>query len=476
MWKQPEPTRRRRPVIECLEDRRLLSADALAPPVALDIVVVSHGPTAFQGPVNVSPLVAEREQAGFYGPGTSGLIGAPNESVIAPMIRPGDALGPSQDPVASAPVEAGRFFDGAPSVVIVSESGFWTLTKGGLLYGSGSQSPFSPGGAEFEFAYSRATDFGGGWWFESGAGSAGQWAGSSAIQTGTAPNDETGGGGPAYVNAIYGPAPALNAFRIDLQPGSPYPSGFAIPAFIVSVPAFQRGRADVEELAQPPAAQPGAGPAGSLSGLQGFAVIVTSQSASANSAAGAAPFAPASVGYAAGATAVRDSGPALADRLVASGGPRQMVLPAGGVDTGRALDVQPLAAGEPGARHLVARPSLPRGTHAAGQQDGEDPSPQRADLIADALPFSQAVVMEALDQFVHELGDLDMRGLIRGGPIPIALFSLAMLSSAASIELARRYFQRKNLVAKAIRIGDPWGRGIPLGSPEWPRSWSERRP
>ena len=55
------------------------------------------------------------------------------------------------------------------------------------------------------------------------------------------------------------------------------------------------------------------------------------------------------------------------------------------------------------------------------------------------------------------------------------VFSLSLLSAAASAELARRYLRRRTSLKRGILAVDSSGRQLTLGFPELPGSWSERR-
>src|SRR5262249_1439637 len=127
----------------------------------------------------------------------------------------------------------------------------------------------------------------------------------------------------------------------------------------------------------------------------------------------------------------------------------------------------------PATHHWSLRPTGVAEVPAAECPE-EDLSPHGADLIARALPFDRASLEAALDQFIHQLGELDIRHLAGRGPLPIAVFMVTALGSAASMEFARRFWRRKLLVAKGLRVGDPVIREIPLGFPELPGSWSEK--
>jgi hypothetical protein len=102
-------------------------------------------------------------------------------------------------------------------------------------------------------------------------------------------------------------------------------------------------------------------------------------------------------------------------------------------------------------------------------------APRGADLIADALPFARESLENALENFVDQLGEMDLGLLDSQGPTPIVLFSVAVLTSAVSAELARRYVQRRNAMIREIVAIDTSGRPHTLGFPELPGSWSERR-
>ncbi len=101
--------------------------------------------------------------------------------------------------------------------------------------------------------------------------------------------------------------------------------------------------------------------------------------------------------------------------------------------------------------------------------------PRGADLVAEALPFARESLENALEDFVTQLGAIDLGLLDSQGPAPIVLFSVAVLTSAASAELARRYVQRRSALNRGVLAIDPSGRQHTLGFPELPGSWSERR-
>lgn len=102
-------------------------------------------------------------------------------------------------------------------------------------------------------------------------------------------------------------------------------------------------------------------------------------------------------------------------------------------------------------------------------------TPHGADLIVEMLPIARGSLEEALDQFVRQLDHLDAGLLEATGPAPIVVFSLTLLSTAASAEMARRYVRRKTSLKRGILAVDSSGRPLTLGFPELPGSWSERR-
>jgi hypothetical protein len=206
-------------------------------------------------------------------------------------------------------------------------------------------------------------------------------------------------------------------------------------------------------------------------GPQGLATIV-GNAAGPVSAGPSAPLATASGSLPTQPGWVLDAG-GTAERLWPAGAARERTVVVGTLPPSGTVVVPVRYPAAPTIRHWSLRPAAVAVVPAAeGREAGL--SPQGADLIAQALPFDRASLEAALDQFVHQLDELDIRRLAARGPAPIAVFVLTALSSAASMELARRFWRRRLLVAKGIGVGDRVVREIPLGFPELPGSWSEK--
>ena len=125
-------------------------------------------------------------------------------------------------------------------------------------------------------------------------------------------------------------------------------------------------------------------------------------------------------------------------------------------------------------------PSL--GPQQAGSESGVKPMlnaiptklflPQAAGLIADAIPFDQASLEKAVDQFFDRLEDLGVGQMVdqgRPGMIPV---SLALLSTAAAVEVARRRLKSPDSGRKPSEGRGHLGSEELLGYPELPGSWS----
>jgi hypothetical protein len=119
-----------------------------------------------------------------------------------------------------------------------------------------------------------------------------------------------------------------------------------------------------------------------------------------------------------------------------------------------------------------------RGTNGAvpTELNPESSDADGADLIAEALPFARESLEDALEDFVSQLGGVDLGLFEVHGPAPIVMFAAGLLTSAVSAELVRRHLQRMGAQNRRILAVDPSGRQHTLGFPELPGSWSERRP
>jgi hypothetical protein len=98
--------------------------------------------------------------------------------------------------------------------------------------------------------------------------------------------------------------------------------------------------------------------------------------------------------------------------------------------------------------------------------------PQAAGLIANAVPFDQAALEKAVDQFFDQLENLGMGQLVEQGPTRVIPLSLALLSMVAAVEVARRRLKSRMGERKATERQNPLGSEELLGFPELPGSWS----
>jgi len=98
--------------------------------------------------------------------------------------------------------------------------------------------------------------------------------------------------------------------------------------------------------------------------------------------------------------------------------------------------------------------------------------PQAAGLIAHAVPFDQAALEKAIDQFFDQLEGLGMGQLVEQGPTRVIPLSLALLSTVAAVEVARRRLKSRTGETKATERQNTLGSEELLGFPELPGSWS----
>ncbi|MGZ6031041.1 MAG: hypothetical protein ACXWNS_04740 [Isosphaeraceae bacterium] len=98
--------------------------------------------------------------------------------------------------------------------------------------------------------------------------------------------------------------------------------------------------------------------------------------------------------------------------------------------------------------------------------------PQAAGLIANVVPFDQAAMEKAVDQFFDQLENLGMGQLVEQGPTRVIPLSLALLSTVTALEVARRRLKSRTGERKATERQNPLGSEELLGFPELPGSWS----
>jgi len=98
--------------------------------------------------------------------------------------------------------------------------------------------------------------------------------------------------------------------------------------------------------------------------------------------------------------------------------------------------------------------------------------PQAAGLIASAVPFDQAALERAVDQFFDQLEGLGMSQFVEQGPTRVIPLSLAVLTTVTAVEVARRRLKSRTGERKATERQNPLGSEELLGFPELPGSWS----
>jgi hypothetical protein len=98
--------------------------------------------------------------------------------------------------------------------------------------------------------------------------------------------------------------------------------------------------------------------------------------------------------------------------------------------------------------------------------------PQAAGLISNAIPFDQAVLEKAVDQFFDELESLGMSQFVEPARTRLIPLSLALLGTVTAVEVARRRLKSRNGEDKVAECPDPLAGEQLLGFPELPGSWS----
>jgi hypothetical protein len=129
------------------------------------------------------------------------------------------------------------------------------------------------------------------------------------------------------------------------------------------------------------------------------------------------------------------------------------------------------------ASPIIDRPALKPASddsvRLTGDTSDEMSRPGSADLIASVLPFDRATLEKAVDHFFQQLEDLNAKELVRRGPRPVVLLSLAVASTLTALELVRRRWRRR-ITAGVVRGREPMATGDHVGFPELPGSWSSR--
>jgi hypothetical protein len=101
------------------------------------------------------------------------------------------------------------------------------------------------------------------------------------------------------------------------------------------------------------------------------------------------------------------------------------------------------------------------------------PRPSSAELIASALPFDRAALDRAIDRFFQHFEDLSAGELVGKGPSQLLLYSVALASTFAALEVVHRRWWLMT-TGKHLRVRHPLAISDHIGFPELPESWSSR--
>ncbi len=297
--------------------------------------------------------------------------------------------------------------------------------------------------------------------------------------------DPSGPGGPMASYGSYGNGPnsgvqplvsvpgtgaSTFVFKIDYNNDDPAPSFNDAPPPSPSSLTPERGRPELNE------------PTSSQSATVGVLVTNNPTGPQMTPAPGTAP---ANVGLGAPissvgnvplqANSLLDASNLNADRSTSSSSAAEGMIGVANSQSGRASRPRGPSTNPVPVDHAALRPTLGPDDRASDGPRESLPLPQGADLIVEGLPMGRDSLEAALDRFVRQLDELDAGLLDVRGPAPIVIFSLSLLSAAASAEMARRYVRRKTSLKRGMLAVDPAGRQLTLGFPELPGSWSERR-
>ena len=118
--------------------------------------------------------------------------------------------------------------------------------------------------------------------------------------------------------------------------------------------------------------------------------------------------------------------------------------------------------------------SMTYASNASTDAQADDwPRPGSADLLASALPFDRAAFDRAIDRFFHPFEDLSAGELVSRSPTQILLYSVALASAFAALEIVRRRW-RLATTGEYVRVRHPLAISDHIGFPELPESWSSR--
>jgi hypothetical protein len=121
----------------------------------------------------------------------------------------------------------------------------------------------------------------------------------------------------------------------------------------------------------------------------------------------------------------------------------------------------------------VLMPTVYVVTNLTDASDDDRPRPKSADLIASALPFDRAALDRAIDQFFQQFDELNHANPAGQMPAHIALYSLALASTFAALDVVLRRW-RLTTTGKYMRVRHSLATEEHIGFPELPASWSSR--
>jgi hypothetical protein len=433
MRKHPQTANRHRFGFDLLEGRQLLSGGFSSAPQH-QFVVAAYGTPANSG-------------------GLSGHDSREDESRVSPQMD-GPSWGEpgTDDPAAARSDGADGMADGTQS-----------SPTGSSITTPPADSPSGAGGM-------------------TPAGSYGSSAGGATLEPGDAP---VAGSPQAVIPSMNLPsAPSGNSptpyapvgFEMSGRSENAGPSFFMI--FSLASPAgpsaMARGRSDPFDLAGPTTGPTNTPGSPNAPGVQALSSQVTGLATSITIAGSPIQAATSATSLPIQTVTITDSDSSRAEHPASAVGPASRTDARGAVQAGR-LD-------NPLGRSILTTTFSHSGListadfdAALAHRDAASLLPRGADLIAEALPFARGSLERSLDEFVRQLEGVDVAGLVRGGPSPVVVASLAALSTAASALVVREIVRRRSVRGRGVRMMDHLGRELALSFPELPRSWSERR-
>jgi hypothetical protein len=109
-----------------------------------------------------------------------------------------------------------------------------------------------------------------------------------------------------------------------------------------------------------------------------------------------------------------------------------------------------------------------------GEPEDEILPPHAAGLIASVLPYDQRSLEEAVDHFLDQLQELNVGSLIEPNPIRTIVMSAVVIGAGVAVETARRRLSPRRRRNQSPRLWDASESEELLGFPELPGSWSTR--